>query len=106
MFSQKDTNCHDSVNPKVINHVLLTCGPQKFMQPWFSAHIHDVIQPGQGDSQPEGGLECGADVLVVRQGDRLADPGFLAQCWSVVDRDCNALASSSKAYTSGVPSVG
>jgi len=26
------------------------CGPQKFMQPWFSAHIHDVVHPGQGVS--------------------------------------------------------
>jgi hypothetical protein len=42
-----------------------SCGLQKFMQLWFLAHMHDVIHPGQADSPPSGGLECGAHVLVV-----------------------------------------
>jgi len=35
------------------------------MPPLVSAHIRDVIHSGQGDPQPLGGLECGADVPVV-----------------------------------------
>jgi hypothetical protein len=42
-----------------------SCGPQKFMQLCFLAHMHDVIHPGQDASPPYGGLECGVDVLVV-----------------------------------------